>query len=76
MITRITKPWSVHRQDHQQLSFRILQLFICSPAGRGGEEEALPSQQAHLSGCSQPGLPLPPTAGAQGVTTAPCPPVC
>lgn len=80
VITRFTKPQRVQRvQDYKQRSFRILQLFICSPAGRGGEEASahLPSPQdklRSLAAGSPLGLLLPPTAGVWDGTAPPSPP--
>lgn len=77
MIARLMKPQMVQKQDHKQRSFGISQLFICSPPGRGEEEQAsahLPSPHDKLgspAAACPPGLPLPTTAGAQG---GPAPP--
>lgn len=80
MIARFTKPQSVQRQDHEQQSFSILQLFIGSPAVRGGEAEAYghwlsPHQKlSSPAALSPPSLSGLPEAGAQGGTAAPWPP--
>lgn len=83
MIARPTKPRRVQRQDHMQRSFGILQLFLCLPAGRGGEEEEKrwrrekeasghwPSPRDKLSSpaaASPPGLSLPTTTRCPGWT--------